>query len=248
MMIDKTFKKINKHYSNLSQYNYWKDGYIKIPINKTFRDKYLTDGLKNLFTNKEKNFHTKEKYKNVNQYDLTNKDNLDFCVQFLKDSDLKNILNFITCNDLILISAKIRINQNIKKMGKFWGGHRDTSILKDLSLKGLTPPSIILIYYPNLEGVMTYENQLRIWPGSHRKMFSHNLDKFFSFFMKKITIKTDDDYMLLFNGSLIHAIGYSNNPKGNLRLIFGFNNRHQFHSEMTDHDLVIRWNKILNDN
>ena len=248
MAIDKSFKKINEHYSNLSQYDYWKDGYIKIPVNKKFKDKYLTDGLKNLFTNKEKNFYTKEKYKNVNQFDLTNKENLDFCVQFLKDSDLINILNFITCNDLILTGAKIRINQNVKKTNKFWGGHRDTFILKDHSLKGLVPPSIILMYYPNLEDVMNDENQLMILPGSHRKFFSDNWDKFFFFFGKKIIIKTDDDNMLLFNGTLKHAIGYSNNPKGNLRLSFSFNNRHQLHDKIADHDSVIRWNKILNDN
>ena len=248
MTIDKTFKKINKHYSNLSQYDFWKDGYIKIPVDKKFKDKHLTDGLKNLFTNKEKNFYTKEKYKNVNQFDLTNKENLEFCVQFLKDSDLMNILNFITCNDLILTGAKIRINQNVKKTNKFWGGHRDTSILKDHSLKGLVPPSIILMYYPNLEDVMNDENQLMILPGSHRKIFSENWDKFFSLFRKKIIIKTDDDNMLLFNGSLMHAIGYSSTSKGNLRLSFSFNNRHQFHDKIADHDLVVRWNKMLNDN
>ena len=60
--------------------------------------------------------------------------------------------------------------------------------------------------------------------------------------------KTDDDNMLLFNGTLKHAIGYSNNPKGNLRLSFSFNNRHQLHDKIADHDSVIRWNKILNDN
>ena len=249
-MMNNSFIKINKHLLNLNQYNYWKDGYIKVPLNKRFKKKYLIDNLKNLYIDKEENFYIKKKYKNFNQFDFSsNIKKLDFCAQFIKDSNLINVLNFITCDDLVLSSINIRINQNIKKKKKsFWGQHRDTSILQDQSVKGLVPPSKILIYYPNLEDVMTYENQLKIWPGSHRKIFPSNWDNFFSIFAKKKIIKTDNDNMLLFNGSLMHAISHSNNPKGNLRLIFGFINKHQLHIEFDGYEKIIRWNKILNDN
>lgn len=250
LTFDKSFLKINKHYSNLHQYNYWKDGFLKIRLDNQLKDDYLKKDLIKIFQNQKENFYVKDKYKNFNQLDYKlNVENLDFCVEFIKVSNLINTLNFITCNNLILSDLNIRINQNKKKENKFWGKHRDTSYLKDQSLKGRVPPTKVLIYYPNLQDKDLIENELKVWPGSHRRIFSNfRLDNFFSFFQKKTIIKTDDENMLLFDGALMHAVGIPSNSKGNLRLIFGFIDKHQFHDQIDNYENIIRWNKMLNDN
>jgi hypothetical protein len=244
LTLDKSFLKINKHYSNLHQYNYWKDGFLKIQLNNQLTNNYLKKNLKKIFENQEDSFYIKDKYKQFNQLDYKlNIKNLDFCVEFIKASNLINILNFITCNDLILSDLNIRINKNRQKKSKFWGKHRDTSYLK-----GRVPPTKILIYYPDLKNQNLMENELKIWSGSHKMIFSNSrLDNFFSFFQKKKLIKTDDENMILFDGALMHEVGIPSDPQGSLRLIFGFIDKHQFHDQIDNYDNIVRWNKILND-
>ena len=250
LKLDKSFSKINKHYSNLHQYNYWKDGFLKIHLDNQLIDNCLKKNLIKIFENQNENFYIKDKYKNFNQLDYKlDIKNLDFCLEFIRASNLIDTLNFITCNDLILSDLNVRINQNKQKKGKFWGKHRDTSYLQNKSLKGRVPPTKVLIYYPNLQNQNLRENELKVWPGSHKRIFSNfRLDNFFSFFHEKKIIKTDDENMILFDGALMHAVGIPSNSKGNLRLIFGFIDKNQFHNQIDNYDNIIRWNKILNDN
>ena len=109
------------------------------------------------------------------------------------------------------------------------------------------PPAKILIYYPNLDDAEP-ENQLKIWVGSHKKIFKSFFDKFINFFSKKIIIKTNSDSMILFNGSIKHAIGNTKNLKDNLRLIFTFIDKSQIHDNIEDRNNFEKWHKYLSDN
>jgi len=244
--LDHSFVKINKHFSNTYQYDFWKNGYVFVPLGKEIADKYLLNNLANLYNNKESNFFTKDKYVDSNQFDFnSNIEKLDFIIDFLKSTKIMDSLKFITCSDLVLTSIRIRINQNIKKSNSFWGRHRDTSFLTNQSVTGNVPPLKHLIYYPNLNNFKKDENQLKIWEGSHRKIFSGHLDNFLSFLRKKIIIKTSNETMTLFEGSLIHAIGYTDNPNGNLRLIFDFLDRQQIFDGIEHQKNIERWDKMI---
>jgi hypothetical protein len=245
----KGFVKINKHFVNQNQCSFWKDGFISIPIEPDVEKKSLIIALNELYKNylTSNKFSIREKYLNFEQYDFSgNIEELEFCTKFLKQTNIIEIINFITCNNLILVNIRVRINRNLKDSG-FWGEHRDTSILKNNSIKGLVPPAKILIYYPNLDDAEP-ENQLKIWVGSHKKIFKSFFDKFINFFSKKIIIKTNSDSMILFDGSIKHAIGNTKNLKGNLRLIFTFIDKNQIHDNIEDRNNVEKWHKYLSDN
>lgn len=237
---------INKHYSNEEQYKYWKDGYIKIPINFEKEENKLFLKLKYLYETRQ-NFFLKKKYTNSQQFDFNGKiEDYDFCIEFLKKLKLVEKLKFISCSDLVMTNITIRINQNFRNTDSFWGGHRDTSFKLNKSLKGNVPPLKHLIYYPNLNNFPDKENQLKIWVGSHHRMHNGIYDDIFSIFEKKKIVRSDNDSMIFFNGSIKHAIGYTRNPKGNLRLIFSFLDIRQIYSGMEHFDKIQKWNDVLN--
>ena len=246
---EEKFTKVNKHFSNEKQYNFWKDGFISIPLKFDQKKQNFLNNLINIYENyrTSKDFFIKEKYKSSEQYDFCgNIEDLDFCVKFLRDIKIIEEMNFICCSNLILTNVTIRINRNLSST-KFWGDHRDTSILKDKSIKGNVPPVKNLIYYPNLNPE-EIEDQLKIWNGSHRKMFIGIFDRIINSFGKKTIIKSNTNSMILFDGAIKHAIANSKNSKGNLRLIFGFLDINQLHKGIVHQDRIKRWNKILNEN
>lgn len=247
--IDKSFKKINKHYSNESQYKFWKDGYITIPITKFQREKYLLNQLIEITNDLETNFFVKNKYESYGQFDLKPENKvINHLLSFIKKTNLLEILSFITCSQLILTDINIRINKNLKTENSFWGKHRDTSFIKKNLLKGRVPSTKILIYYPNLNDSFNNDNQLKIWPGSHKKVFVNRvLDNLSTYFQKKKIFKTDSNNMILFDGSIMHEIGTSSNKEGNLRLIFGFVDKQQLNCKIENYNNVIKWNKIINE-
>lgn len=246
----KLFNLVNKHYSNKHQYDFWNDGFLKIAAEQGSIFQNLIKKLKLIYIERNTNkFFKKEKYNAFDQFDYNGPiEDFDFCISYLKDSKIIEDLKFITCKDLTLTNVTIRINLNKKNTNGFWGEHRDTAILKDKSIKGNVPPLTHMIFYPNLNNFTEDENQLKIWKGSHRKMYHGKIDKLMSIFRKKIFIKSSNKDFLLFDGSILHGIGHTNNPMGNLRLIFSFLDKRQIYDSIEHIDKIKRWGKILNDN
>jgi hypothetical protein len=81
---------------------------------------------------------------------------------------------------------------------------------------------------------------------SHRRLYNGILEKLLKIFCKKVDIFTNNDQMLLFDGSIIHAVGYTSNPQGNLRLIFNFLDQHQIYEGIEHYEKINRWKKIIN--
>jgi hypothetical protein len=77
------------------------------------------------------------------------------------------------------------------------------------------------------------------------KLRSHTLQRSLKR-SKKEDIFTNNDQMLLFDGSIIHAVGYTSNPQGNLRLIFSFLDQHQIYDGIEHYEKINRWKKIIN--
>lgn len=238
--------KNKRYYSNNAQYDFWKNGFLKIDISGPEKNN-LFKKLQEIYLNREIfNFIKKEKYNNSEQWDLREKDEFyDFAILFLKQFNILKKISFITCKNLQLSNLTIRINCNTKKTNGFWGEHRDTTYLKNKTIKGNVPPIILLIYYPNLNNFPKIEKQLRLWNMSNRRMYSGILEKLSKLFCEKIDIFTNNDQMLLIDGSTIHAVGYTSNPQGNLRLIFSFLDEHQIHNDIEHFEKINRWKKII---
>jgi hypothetical protein len=244
----KSLTLLNKrYYSNNAQYDFWKNGFLKINIEGPEKNNLL-DRLQEIYKKRDMfNFIKKEKYNNSEQLDLRESDEFyDFAVLFLKEFKILKKINFITCKNLQLSNLTIRINCNAKKNDGFWGEHRDTAYVKNKTIKGNVPPLTHLIYYPNLNNFPKVEKQLRLWKMSHRRMYSGILEKLSKIFCKKEDIFTNNDQMLLFDGSIIHAVGYTSNPRGNLRLIFSFLDQHQIYDGIEHYEKINRWKKIIN--
>jgi hypothetical protein len=63
----------------------------------------LNKGYNYLTSNK---FSIREKYLNFEQYDFSgNIEELEFCTKFLKQTNIIEIINFITCSNLILVNS-----------------------------------------------------------------------------------------------------------------------------------------------
>jgi len=237
------------HKIHKDQTSFWKNGYKIINILEGQSKISLLENLKKIYAEKNKlNFIVKEKFKKEKQLDLRENDNFtNFCVEFLKSDNLIGYLNYISCNDLVLTGIKIRINSYYSNKTGFWGEHRDTSLFKG-NIKGPVPSMINLAYYPNFGKKDHKIDQLKIWEGSHKKMFNGKLNIFSKLTCKKNIIQSDDNKLVLFDTSLIHSIAKVKNEEGSLRLIYSFKNKNQVNSLVDDVQKISKWEKILNGN
>lgn len=224
------------------QSNFWINGFVDFNIENFLLKEKIDNHLKDLVLNKEsKNFIIKKKYNNFSQYDLRDDiKNYDIFIDFLKKNNVIKKIAQIICSDLVLVNIRVRIN-SYSGSSKFWGGHRDTRKVSNSQFKGHIPPEINLIYYPILFDDDKSENQIKFWSGSHKRIFSKFFDKFFNYFCKKKIIKNSNKKMILFDGSIYHAIGNSTNKRGNLRLIFTFLRQHQIQENIDGLEKIKYW-------
>ena len=54
--------------------------------------------------------------------------------------------------------------------------------------------------------------------------------------------------MTLFDGALKHAVGYTNNPKGNLRLIYSFLDKSQIFNGIEHQNKIEKWHNTIYEN
>jgi hypothetical protein len=246
-MLDQKFQKQQKHYVNTSQKFFWDDGFVNLDILENKEKKNIFNTL-NSINNNSKNYKTiiKDKYKSLKIIDIREDNNFyDDFIDFLKADQLIEKLNFITCKKLIPIAIKIRINGNQKKKNLFFNRHRDTYKSNNI-IYGNIPPLVNLHIYPECTDFKA-EKQLRVWPGSHKRFYNNFIDKININFAKSLDIKTDNNKMLLFDTSLVHAIYPTKNPLGSIRCMFNFLDEHQIHDKIEDYSLVCEWKKKLYD-
>ena len=244
-MLDQKFQKQQKHYVNTSQKCFWDNGFVNLDILENKEKKNIFNTLDSINNNSE-DYKTiiKDKYKSLKIIDIREDDNFyDDFIDFLKADQLIEKLNFITCKKLIPIAIKIRINGNQKKKNLFFNRHRDTYKSNNI-IYGNIPPLVNLHIYPESPDFEA-EKQLRVWPGSHKRFYNNFIDKININFAKSLDIKTDNNKMLLFDTSLVHAIYPTKNPLGSIRCMFNFLDEHQIHDEIEDYSLVCEWKKRL---
>jgi hypothetical protein len=245
-MIDKIFKKYQSHYVNLFQKNFWNDGFVKLEIPKNNSKKKIFKKLNEVLLNTNNFKNTvKEKYKSKGIIDIREDEKFyDDFIDFLIDDRIIDKINFISCKKLVPIAIKIRINKyKNKKKNFFFNRHRDT-FKKNNNIHGNIPPLINLHIYPTFSSEAP-ENQLKIWPGTHKKFFSNIIDKISIQFTKSLDMKTSNDNMLFFDTSIIHAIHPTQNLNGSIRCMYNFLDINQIHEDIEDFHLVSKWkNKI----
>ena len=245
-MQSQKFEKEEKHFVNKFQKDFWNEGYVNLEIPENNIKIKILSTLNSINTNPE-NYKTiiKEKYKTLSIIDIREENNFyDEFIQFLKEDDLIDRLNFVTCKKLVPIAVKIRINRNKnKKKNIFFNRHRDT-YRKNNILYGNIPPLINLHIYPIQENSIS-EKQLKVWPGTHKKFYNNFVDKLQINFLKSVDVKTDNHKMLLFDTSIQHAIYPTSNSLGSIRCMYNFVDIHQIHNQIEDYDLVCQWKKKL---
>ncbi len=247
-MFNQKFQKDQKHFINSFQKEFWNDGFVNIDIPENSKKNDIFKKLISVNQNPE-NYKTiiKEKYKSLSIIDIREDEEFyDEFINFLKEDGLINKLNFITCKKLVPIAIKIRINKNQnKKKNLFFNRHRDT-FKKNNIIFGNIPPLINLHIYP-IQINSLPENQLKVWPGTHRKFFNNFIDKLQINFLKGIDIKTNNKKMLLFDTSILHAIYPTSSSVGSIRCMFNFLDINQIHEQIEDYQLVSKWKNKLYD-
>jgi hypothetical protein len=245
-VIEKIFHKEQQHFINSTQKLFWDNGFIHLNVPQNQKKNTIFNILKSVNSNINNYKHViKEKYKSKGIIDLREEDEFyDPFIDFLIEDDLIKKLNFICCKQFVPIAIKIRINGNQKKeKNLFFNRHRDTYRSNKI-LYGNIPPLINLNIYPQFFTDKP-EKQLKLWPGSHKKFYSNNIDKINIFLNKGKDINTSNDHMLIFDTSLVHAIYPTANPQGSIRCMYNFLDTHQIHENLEDYHLIQKWKKKI---
>jgi len=149
-------------------------------------------------------------------------------IDILFDNNIPNLINEAT-NDRRVTLSHVQLRRSYPG-NSYMDWHRDNHI-KNGKQVGPFPPCAKIIFYPFRER----EDCLRVIPGSHIRFFeSKKQDAEVNSNFPSKTIKGSNDHVTFFDTSIWHGAINGSNPKGSLRLIYGFSSKSQHLTNFSD--------------
>lgn len=159
-------------------------------------------------------------------------------LDFLFDNDLPQKLEEYSCRRLTLSHIQI-VKTDPGRSYQDW--HRDTYQFGENPWVGNTPPANKIIFYPVLKDS---EPRLKIIKSSHRcAMNDSSIDAQIINNFENYVLHSDNNQILMFDTSLLHAVVPDVNPIGSIRLIYNFITEHQYTTKYSSKN----HHKILHD-
>ncbi len=168
---------------------------------------------------RKEGFHWEQKYPYTEDLRPNAHEYNDIFLDFLFAQNIPTLLRQVTGYDLYLGDIALRrFFPGISYMS--W--HRDTHYYTGQETIGRMPPIMKIIFYAALGEKPTV--QLRVIPGSHRRMFRNRyLDRLQTILLRRTPIYSSDTSFFLFDSMLYHSV--PSNPfqkKPAIRLFYNF--------------------------
>jgi hypothetical protein len=160
----------------------------------------------------------------------------------LFDNNIHKKIPKYTGRDLVLAHIQV-VKTTPGRSYQDW--HRDTYQFEYNNIVGATPPAHKIIFYP----VIDYpEARLKYIDGSHRAMV--NSQKFDDMLITKYphdVIQSSNDRCLLFETSLLHGVIPDIKPRGSIRVMYSFHEKHQFEKRYASKEHHNKLRKLYDD-
>lgn len=208
---------------------YYADGFVLLDVKHHSK---LISILNNFLTSSE----IKENYywdTSMNSHSLRpDVFSYDDCfLNFLFDNDLPQKLEEHSCKRLTLSHIQV-VKTDPGRSYQDW--HRDTYQFGTNSWVGNTPPANKIIFYPTLKDP---EPRLKIIKSSHRcAMNDPSIEAQLINGFENEILCSNNDQILMFDTSLLHAVIPDANPIGSIRLIYNFITEHQYMKKYSSKD------------